>query len=74
MVAFGLTNVPATFMCLMNGVFIDFLDKFFIVFLDYILIYSKIGEDHEKYLRMMLQVLRDHQFYVKLSKFTFYQK
>jgi hypothetical protein len=41
-VPFGLTNVPAKFMCLMNGVFIDFLDKFVIVLLDDIIIYSKI--------------------------------
>jgi hypothetical protein len=64
----------ATFMCLMNGVFRYFLDKFVIVFLDDILIYSKIEEEHEKHLRMVLQVLREHQLYAKLSKCTFYQK
>jgi hypothetical protein len=73
-VPFGLTNVPTTFMCLMNGVFKYYLDKFIIVFLDDILIYSKIEEEHEKHLRMVLQVLREHQLYAKLSKCTFYQR
>ena len=71
-VPFGLTNAPITFMCLMNGVFRDFLDKFFIAFLDDILIYSKTEEEHEKHLRMVLQVLREHQLYAKLSKHSFY--
>jgi hypothetical protein len=73
-VPFGLTNGLTTFMCLMNGVFKDFMDKFVIVLLDDILIYSKIEEEHEKHLRMVLQVLREHQFYAKLSKCNFYQK
>jgi hypothetical protein len=59
-------------MYLMNGVFIDFIDKFVILFLDDIIIYSKTKEDHEKHLRMVLQVLREHQLYAKLSKCTFY--
>jgi hypothetical protein len=50
------------------------LGKFFIVFLDDILIYAKTEEEHEKHLRMMLQVLREHQLYAKLSKCTFYKK
>jgi hypothetical protein len=45
-VPFGLSNAPILFMCLMNGIFKDYLDKFVIVFLDYILIYSKYEEDH----------------------------
>jgi hypothetical protein len=73
-VPFGLTNAPTTFMCLMNGVFRDYLDKFIIVFLDDILIYSKTEEEHEKHLRMVLQVLREHQLYAKLRKCTFYQR
>jgi hypothetical protein len=58
----------------MNGVFIDYLDKFFIVFLDDILVYCKTEEEHEEHLRMMLQVLREHQLYAKLSKCSFYQR
>jgi hypothetical protein len=72
-VPFGLSNAPVVFMCLMNGVFINYLDKFVIVFLDDILIYSKFEEEHEKHLRMVLQVLREHQLYAKLSKCSFYQ-
>jgi hypothetical protein len=52
----------------MNGVFREYLDKFVIVFLDDILIYSKSEEEHEHHLRMVLQVLREHQLYAKLSK------
>jgi hypothetical protein len=73
-VPFGLSNAPDVFMCLMNGVFRNYLDKFFIVFLDDILVYSKIEEEHEQHLRMVLQVLREHQLYAKLSKCLFYQK
>ena len=74
MVPFGLSNAPAFFMCLMNGVFREYLDKFVIVILDDILIYSKLEEEHEHNLRMVLQVLREHQLYAKLSKCSFYQK
>jgi hypothetical protein len=73
-VSFGLTNAPVVFMFLMNGVFRDYLDKFFIVFLDDILVYSKLEEEHEQHLRMVLQVLREHQLYAKLSKCSFYQR
>jgi hypothetical protein len=73
-VPFGLSNAPAIFMCLMNGVFREYLDKFLIVFLDDILIYSKSEEEHEHHLRMVLKVLREHQLYAKLSKCSFYQK
>ena len=59
-VPFGLSNAPVVFMCLMNGVFRDYLDKFVIVFLDDILVYSKSEEEHEQHLRMVLQVLREH--------------
>jgi hypothetical protein len=62
------------FMCLMNGIFINYLDKFVIVFLDDILIYSKSEEEHEHHLRLVLQVLREHQLYAKLSKCSFYQE
>jgi hypothetical protein len=53
-VPFGLSNAPVVFMFLMNGVFRDYLDKFVIVFLDDILVYSKSEEEHEKHLRMVL--------------------
>jgi hypothetical protein len=73
-VQFGLSNVPAGFMCLMNGVFRDYLDRFVIFFFDEILVYSKSEEEHEQHLRMVLQVLREHQLYAKLSKYSFYQR
>jgi hypothetical protein len=73
-VPFGLSNALAVFMCMMNGVFREYLDKFVIVFLDDILVYSKSKEEHEKHLRMVLQVLREHKLYAKLSKCIFYQK
>jgi hypothetical protein len=73
-VPFGLLNAPVVFMCLMNGVFRDYLDKFGIVFLDDILVYSKLEEENEQHLRMVLQVLREHQLYAKLRKCSFYQR
>jgi hypothetical protein len=73
-VPFGLSNAPIVFMCLMNGVFQEYLDNFFIVFLDDIIIYSKSEEEHEHNLRMVLKVLREHQLYAKLSKCSFCQK
>jgi hypothetical protein len=59
-VPFGLSNTPAIFMCLMNGVFRNYLYKFVIVFLDDILVYSKSEEEHGQHMRMVLQVLREH--------------
>jgi hypothetical protein len=73
-VPFGLSNAPIVFMFLMNGIFKEYLDKFVIVFLDEILVYFKSEEEHEKHLRMVLQVLREHNLYAKLSKCSFYQK
>jgi hypothetical protein len=73
-VPFGLTNAPATFMCLMNNVLSKFLDKFVLVFIDDILIYSKNREEPEEHLRLVLQVLREHQRYAKFSKCDFFQK
>jgi hypothetical protein len=67
-VSFGLSNAPIVFMCLINGVFWEYLDTFVIVFFDDILVYSKIEEEHENHLRMVLQVLREHHLYSKLSK------
>jgi hypothetical protein len=72
MVPFGLSNAPTIFMCLMNGIFKEYLDKFFIVFLDDIIIYSNSKEEHERHLRRVLQVFREHKLYVKLSKCSFY--
>jgi hypothetical protein len=74
MVPFGLSNAPTILICLMNDIFRDHLDKFVIVFLDYILIYSKFEEEHEKHLSMVLEILREHRLYAKLSKCSFYHK
>ena len=60
-VPFGLTNALVVFMCLMNGVFKKYLDKFLIIFLDDILIYFKTKEEHEEHLRLVMQVLRKHR-------------
>ncbi|XP_063938040.1 uncharacterized protein LOC135147916 [Daucus carota subsp. sativus] len=68
--AFGLTNAPAAFMDLMNRVFKPYLDKFVIVFIDDILIYSKTTEDHATHLRMALETLRREKLYAKFSKFS----
>jgi hypothetical protein len=68
---FGLTNAPAYFMYLMNKVFMEYLDKFVVVFTDDILIFSKMKEEHEKHLRMVLEKLRSNQVYAKFSKCEF---
>jgi hypothetical protein len=70
---FGLSNALVVFMCLMNCIFKEYLDKFFTVFLDDIIIYYKSKEEHEKHLKMVLQVLREHELYAKLKKCSFYQ-
>ena len=69
---FGLTNSPATFMDLMNRVFHEYLDRFVIVFIDDILIYSKSQEEHEEHLRIFLQILRERKLYAKLIKCEFW--
>ena len=68
---FGLTNTPAAFMDLMNRVFKPYLDRYVIVFIDDILIYSKSLADHEEHSRIVLQVLRKNEQYAKLSKCEF---
>ena len=73
-VPFGLTKSLATFMCLMDGILKKYLDKFAILFLDDILIYSKSKEEHWEQLRLVLQVLREHQIYSNLRKCSFYQR
>jgi hypothetical protein len=70
--SFGLTNALAYFMYLMNSVFMPELDKFVMVFIDDILIYSKTKEDHVNHLRVVLQRLRDHCLYAKFSKCEFW--
>ncbi|WVZ96332.1 LOW QUALITY PROTEIN: hypothetical protein U9M48_041987 [Paspalum notatum var. saurae] len=70
--SFGLTNAPAYFMYLMNKVFMEYLDKFVVVFIDNILVFSTNEEEHEKHLRMVLQKLRENQLYAKLSKCEFW--
>ncbi|XP_074376979.1 uncharacterized protein LOC141718495 [Apium graveolens] len=70
--SFGLTNAPAAFMDLMNRIFKEYLDKFVIVFIDDILIYSKTEEDHAKHLRTILEILRKKKLYAKLSKCEFW--
>jgi hypothetical protein len=70
--SFGLTNAPAYFMNLMNKVFMEELDKFVVVFIDNILIYSKSVEEHEQHLRVVLEKLRAHKLYAKFSKCEFW--
>nr|AAQ56540.1 putative gag-pol polyprotein [Oryza sativa Japonica Group] len=70
--SFGLTNAPAFFMNLMNKVFMEYLDKFVVVFIDDILVYSQSEEDHQQHLRLVLRKLREHQLYAKLSKCEFW--
>jgi hypothetical protein len=72
--SFGLTNAPAYFMNLMNKVFMKFLDKFVVVFIDDILVYSKSEEEHAEHLRLVLGTLREHQLYAKFSKCEFWLK
>jgi hypothetical protein len=72
--SFGLTNAPAHFTYLMNSVFMPELDKFIVVFIDDILIYSKDEEEHARHLRIILTRLREHQLYAKFSKCAFWLK
>ena len=72
--SFGLTNAPATFNRLMQDIFKRQLDKYVLVFFDDILIYSKDEEEHEKHVREVLSILREHQLYAKMSKCTFFAK
>jgi hypothetical protein len=69
--SFALTNAPAYFMYMMNKVFMEYLDKFVVVFIDDILVYSRNEGEQEGHLRLVLQKLRDHKLYVKLSKCEF---
>jgi len=69
---FGVTNAPAIFMDYMNRIFHPFLDQFVVIFIDNILIYSKTLEEHEKHLRIVLQILREKKLYAKLPKCEFW--
>jgi hypothetical protein len=69
--SFGLTIAPTYFMYLMNKVFMEYLDKFIVVFIDDILVYLRSEEEHEEHLRLALQKLSDHRLYAKLSKCEF---
>jgi hypothetical protein len=70
--SFGLTNAPAYFIYLMNKVFMEYLDRFVVVFIDDILIFSKAMEEHEGHLRLVLEKLRSNQLYAKFSKCEFW--
>jgi hypothetical protein len=70
--SFGLTNTPTHFMYLMDSVFMEELDKFVVVFIDDILVFSKCRKEHEEHLRIVLQRLRDHQLYAKFNKCEFW--
>jgi hypothetical protein len=72
MMSFGLTNVLAYLMYVMNKVFREYLDKFVVVFIDGILVFSKMEEEHEKHLRLVLEKLRSTKLYTKFSKCEFW--
>jgi hypothetical protein len=72
--SFGLTNALAYFMYLMNKIFMEYLGKFVVVFIDDILVYSRSEEEHEEHLRLALQKLQKHRLYAKLSKCEFWMK
>jgi hypothetical protein len=72
--SFRLTNAPAYFMYLMNKVFMEYLDKVVVVFIDDILIYSRSEEEHEEHICLVLQKLQEHRLYAKLSKCEFWLK
>ena len=71
-VSIGLTNAPTYFMNMMNKVFMDELDKFVVVFIDDILVYSSTVEEHEHHLGTVLEKLAQHQLYAKFSKCEFW--
>ena len=72
--SFGLTNAPSTFMQLMNSIFMEYLDKFVVIFIDDILIFSKCAEEHADHIRLVLQKLRENQLYAKFSKCEFWKE
>jgi hypothetical protein len=72
--SFGLTNAPAYFMYLMNKVFMEYLNKFVVVFIDDILVYSRSEEEHEEHLCIALQKFLENRLHTKLSKCEFWMK
>jgi hypothetical protein len=68
---FGVTNAPAVFMVLMYRIFRPYLDKFVVVFIDDILIYSKSPDEHATHLKLVLEKLREHKLYAMFSKYEF---
>ncbi|KAL9253624.1 Retrovirus-related Pol polyprotein from transposon 17.6-like protein [Drosera capensis] len=71
---FGLMNAPAVFMDMMNRVFKPYLDRFIIVFIDDILVYSRNHQEYEEHLRTILEALRENELYAKLKKCEFWMK
>lgn len=69
---FRLTSAPAIFVDYMNRIFRPYLDKFVVIFIDDILVYSKTPEKYEQHLRLVLQILREKKLYAKLSKCKFW--
>lgn len=69
--SFSLTNAPALFMSLMNSVFMEYLDKFVVIFIDHIVIYSKSEREHEEHLRLVLEKLREHDFIQNSANMNF---
>jgi hypothetical protein len=72
LMSFGVTNMPAYFLYLMNKVFMVYLDKFVVAFVDDILISSKMEEEHEKHLRLVLEKIRSNKLYTKFSNCEFW--
>jgi len=70
--SFGVTNAPGVFMEYMNRTFHDYFDRFVVVFINDILIYSKTEEEHAEHLKIVLQVLKEKKLYAKLSKCEFW--
>ena len=71
---FGLSNAPAVFMDMMNRIFREYLDKFVMVFIDEILLYSRTEEEHQEHLRIVLERLRKEKLYAKYKKCEFWLK
>lgn len=69
---FSMTNAPVVFMIMIDMIFALYLDQFVMVFIDDILLYSKTRENYEKYLRIVLQIVRKERLYGKLSKYEFW--